>query len=382
VTEFPAIAMQCADVAVDFPLAAVTLWDRLRGLPPGTPSVRALSGVSLDVPRGAIVGVIGKNGAGKSTLLRVLGDVLPPTSGSVARLGTVAGVFELGGFGNPHLSGRAYASRYLRLTDVPGDRIPQILDDIHRFSELGDAFDRPIRTYSSGMAARLYFAAATAPPRDIYLVDELLAVGDEHFQTKCHARFRELLNAGASGVLVTHDWSSVVRLCRQAHVMDRGRVTFAGPADKAVVHYLDIARPAADRARFADVDHSYAAETGSDAVLPFAIELLEAAATEMSISIEVLRIGIGWEIVLLSDWTTVSDRPGQYDATVRIPAMPLPAGTYSLNAFLRQRPEPGAATHLYDVRSWTVGNGLTLTVTGPEQDHFRLPFRVNRTAAS
>ena len=374
--------MRCADVEVDFPLSAVSLWDRLRGLPPGTPSVRALSGVSLDVPRGNIVGVIGKNGAGKSTLLRVLGDVLPPTNGSVARLGTVAGVFELGGFGNPHLSGRAYAVRYLRLTDMPGDRIPQIVDDIHRFSELGDAFDRPIRTYSSGMAARLYFAAATAPHRDIYLVDELLAVGDEHFQTKCHARFRELLDAGASGVLVTHDWSSVVRLCREAHVMDRGRVTFAGPADQAVVHYLDIARPAADRARFTDVDHAYEAESGRDAVLPFAIELKDSAAAEFSISIEVLRIGVGWEIVLLSDWTMVGDRPGHYDATVRIPAMPLPPGTYSLNTFLRQRPEPGAATHLYDLRSWTIGNGLSLTVTGPERDHFRLPFRVNRTAAS
>jgi lipopolysaccharide transport system ATP-binding protein len=380
--DLPAMPLQCTGVEVDFPLPAVTLWDRLRGLPPGTPSVRALSGVSLDVPRGDIVGVIGKNGAGKSTLLRVLGEVLPPTRGSVARVGTVAGVFELGGFGHPHLSGRAYASRYLRLTDVPGDRVPQVLDDIHRFSELGEAFDRPIRTYSSGMSARLYFATATAPHRDIYLVDELLAVGDEHFQTKCHARFRELLSGGASGVLVTHDWSSVIRLCRQAHVMDRGRVAFAGPADQAVVHYLDIASPAADRARFTGADRAYAAESGRDAVLPFAIELCDDVATEMSISIELLRMGVGWEIVLLSGWTAIGERQGHYDAAVRIPAMPLPAGSYSLNAFLRQRPEPGAAAQLFDLRSWTAGSGLTLTVTGPERDQFRLPFRAGRTVSS
>ena len=101
---------------MSFPLAsAVTLWDRLRGLAPGTPRVQALSDVSLDVATGDIVGVLGRNGAGKSTLLRVLGGVLEPTQGSVERVGTIAGVFELGGFGNPHLTGREYAIRYLRL---------------------------------------------------------------------------------------------------------------------------------------------------------------------------------------------------------------------------------------------------------------------------
>jgi len=378
VTAQSPVALRCEGVDMSFPLAsAVTLWDRLRGLPPGTPAVQALSNVSLDVPAGDIFGVLGRNGAGKSTLLRVLGGVLEPTHGSVARMGTTAGVFELGGFGNPHLTGREYASRYLRLIGIDDDQLPPLLEDILQFAELGAAFERPLRTYSSGMTARLYFATATAARHDIYLIDELLAVGDEHFQAKCHARFRTLLGEGASGVLVTHDWSAVVRLCRQALVMERGRVAFTGPADQAIVHYLDIQLPASTIARFIDVDRAYEAVTAQDASLVFPIVLDQAEPIEMSLSIELLRMGIGWEIVLLSEWTPVAREPGRYEARVRIPAMPLPAGNYSLNLFLRRRSENGAAGDLCDVRSWTVGNGLTITVTGEARDRFRLPFRVS-----
>lgn len=371
-------ALRCEAVAMSFPLAsAVTLWDRLRGLPPGTPSVQALSDVSLEVTTGHIVGVLGRNGAGKSTLLRVLGGVLDPTHGSVTRVGTIAGVFELGGLGNPHLTGREYATRYLRLIGIDHDQRSALLEDIQQFAELDAAFERPLRTYSTGMTARLYFATATAARHDIYLIDELLAVGDEHFQAKCHARVRALLGAGASGVLVTHDWSAVVRLCHQALVMERGRVAFTGPADQAIVRYLDIQRPASTIARFVDVDRAYEAVTGHDASLIFPIVLDQAEPIEMSLSIELLRMGIGWEIVLLSEWVPVASEPGRYQAHVRILAMPLPAGNYSLNLFLRRRSENGTSSDLCDVRSWTVGNGLTISVTGEARDHFRLPFRVS-----
>ena len=372
--------MRCVGVDVEFPLASVTLLERLRGLSPNAPRVRALSGVSLDVPSGNMVGVMGNNGAGKTTLLRVLGEVMPPTRGTVSRLGTIAGVFELGGVGNRHLTGREYATRYLRLIGVANSELPAMLDDIQEFAELGAAFERRVRTYSTGMAARLYFATATAAPHDIYLIDELLSVGDEHFQSKCRDRVHALLRNGASGVVVTHDWSAVVRLCTEAHVLERGRFTFSGAADKAIVHYLNIAPPPAGAARFVDSDVQYEIETGRDATLVFAIDLAETEPVEFSISIEVLRIGVGWEIALLSDWVAVGERPGRYDAVVRVPKMPLPAGTYSLNAFLRRRPVPGATPQIYDIRSWTTGNGLTLTVTGTERDRLRLPFRVARAA--
>lgn len=369
---------------MEFPLASqVSVWQLLKGLDSDAPRVRALSDVSLDVPQGRVVGVIGRNGAGKSTLLRVLGGVLQPTRGSVRVVGTAAGLFELGGFGNPQLNGRDYASRYLRIIGIPPDDLRSMLDEIREFSELDDAFERPVRTYSSGMAARLYFATATAPHHDVYLIDELLAVGDEHFQAKCRERMRQLLSGGASGVLVTHDWSSVLRLCQTAHVMERGRIAFSGPADKAVVSYLGIERPPAIVARLIDTDAAtYDAHSGHDADLPFFVEITEPDPIEMSVSIETLRIGIGWEVVVLSPWIPIGDRPGRYQARVRIPVLPLPAGTYSLNVFLRSRPHNALATPiLHDIRSWTLGNGLRLLVHGPAHDYVQLPFRISRSVS-
>lgn len=379
------MALQCENVDMEFPLASsLTLRQLINGLAADAPRVRALSNVSLDVALGRIVGVMGRNGAGKSTLLRVLGGVLHPTRGSVQVNGSIAGLFELGGFGNRHLSGREYAERYLRIIDVPQASLHQMLSEICEFSELGEAFDRPVRTYSSGMTARLYFATATAPRHDVYLIDELLAVGDEHFQAKCHERMRQLLTGGASGVLVTHDWSSVLRLCRDAHVVDRGRIVYSGGSDKAVVAYLGIERPPAINARLVTPDSAiYTAQTGQDADLPFVVEIVTDTAIEMSVSIEALRIGMGWEVLILSSWNLVGARPGTYRARVRIPAFPLPAGTYSLNVFLRSRPEDALTPPvLHDSRSWTVGNGLELVVDGPEQDYVRLPFRISRRAST
>jgi lipopolysaccharide transport system ATP-binding protein len=220
------------------------------------------------------------------------------------------------------------------------------------------------------MAARLYFAAATAPRYDVYLIDELLAVGDEHFQAKCHERIRRMLGDGASGVLVTHDWSAVIRLCAEAHVLERGRLAFTGAADAAVVRYLGVEHPRSEVGRFADVDRTYGAETGADTAIVFKVDVEMPVALEVSFSIEALRIGVGWEIVILGDWTPVADQPGRYQVRLRIPALPLSPGSYSLNLFLRD-----TQARLHDIRSWTVGDGLTLTVTGEAHTAPRLPFR-------
>jgi lipopolysaccharide transport system ATP-binding protein len=376
----PAVAVQCTDVDMEFPLASeISWWQLVKGLPADAKRVRALSGVSLDVPTGEIVGVIGKNGAGKSTLLRVLGGVFHPTRGEVHTRGTIAGLFELGGLGNPHLTGREYAARYLRIMGVGRAALEAMLTDILEFSELDAAFERPVRTYSSGMAARLYFATATAPQHDVYLIDEVLAVGDEHFQAKCRERIRQLLTRGASGVLVTHDWSSVLRLCHQAHVMERGKLSFSGQSDRAVVAYLGIERPAAAGAKIVDADAPYEARAGEDAALPVVIDIIEPGLTiELSIAIEHLRVGSGWEIIVLSPWTDVGHRPGRCHATVRIPKLPLTAGDYSLNLFVRSRvTNAPAAPAVQDIRSWTTGNGLLLTVHGETGDApVRVPFRV------
>lgn len=372
------LALKCVDVAKSYPIRKeLRAWRVMLGAQTGTLAIHALKDISMDVPRGKIMGVLGRNGAGKSTLLRVLGGVYEPTTGQVEVHGQVAGLFELGGMGNPNLTGREYATRYLRITGAPLADLPALLVDILAFSELGEAFDNRVRTYSSGMQARLYFAAATARQHEIYLIDELLSVGDEHFQAKCWRRMRQRLLNGASGVLVTHDWAAILRLCEQTSLIERGRFVFTGPSDQAVVRYLDLQPPALSAARFSvgNVAH-HMALSGADTDFAFEVDILEPIEVDFSMSIEVLRIGIGWEIVLLSEPQPVGDRPGLYDVRVSIPRLPLVAGSYSLNTFLsRRKSSPLDSTITLDSRTWTAGNGLSLDVQGETVEvAIRLPF--------
>lgn len=323
--------------------------------------VEALQDISLEVPRGKILGILGHNGAGKSTLLRLLGQVFTPTKGHIEVYGQIASLFELGGMGNPNLTGREYAIRYLQFMDVRGVLLSTLLEDIASFSELEGAFDQKIRTYSSGMAARLYFSVATASQCEIYLIDELLSVGDEHFQAKCWQRMRDRLLNGASGVLVTHDWAAIVKLCEQACVIENGRFTFTGPSDQAVVSYLKLPMPPAKVARFSDsMSSEFFVRSKDNVEIMIPIEILDDVAVEIAISIETLRIGIGWEIIILSDNLPVGDVKGNYAVIINIPNLPLTPGCYSLNLFLSQKTSKLGI----DCRSWTYGNGLKLIVEG------------------
>lgn len=363
-----ALALSCENVRKDFPiLRDVRLWRILLGIQrsPDGAVVHALKDISLRVPRGRIVGILGRNGAGKSTLLRLLGGVYAPTSGTIRRHGQVAGLFELGGVGNAYLTGREYAERYLRvIAGAAGHQLAGVLEEIQEFSELGDAFEQRIKTYSSGMAARLYFATATAMQHEIYLIDELLSVGDEHFQAKCWRRMRERLLHGASGVLVTHAWEAIVRLCEQACVISDGRFSFSGDSDKAVVHYLGLSAPAATSACISQTNPTkFSAVSGGDAEIPVWVDILEEGEVDFAASVEVLRVGIGWEIVLLSNPMPVGHAVGRYCVTLKIPKLPLAPGRYSLNLFLSRGMSSGTAPREgLDVKSWTYGNGYELEV--------------------
>lgn len=379
-------ALRCFDVSKTYPINKhVKVWAILLGEPVVGQVINALQGISLDVPKGKILGVLGKNGAGKSTLLRVLGGVYPPTTGRVVANGQIAGLFELGGMSNPNLTGREYATRYLRIMGAPHTAIQGLLDDILAFSELDEAFDHRVRTYSSGMGARLYFAAATAMQHEIYLIDELLSVGDEHFQAKCWTRMRERLLTGASGILVTHDWAAVLRLCEKANVIERGRFVFEGQSDQAVVSYLNLPVVTPTVARFSEnCKQHYIAQSGENTTFKFDVVVCESASVDFSVSIEMLRIGIGWEIVLLSDFIAVCDDIGTYVVTVDIPDLPLLPGSFSLNVFLSRRKDGSlaAATGL-DSRSWTLGNGFSLEVEGQSMSAaVKLPFIASRAQAA
>ncbi|MGH2361642.1 MAG: polysaccharide ABC transporter ATP-binding protein [bacterium] len=361
------LALSCVGLTKTFPVMdGASVWRILLGSRPDK-SIVAVDQVSLPVPKGTIVGVLGRNGAGKSTLLRLLGGVYTPSAGQIWREGSMAGLFELGGIGHRFLTGREYARRAMAVQGARSREIGDCEEEIHDFTELGDAFEEPIYTYSTGMAARLYFASATALAHDVYLIDELLAVGDEHFQAKCWKRVRERLTSGASGVLVTHDWSAVLRLCEVSHIMERGCIVESGLTDKVVRTYLGLERPSARIARFSGSNPTqYTAESEQPTQLRFVVDLLEPVPVVFAYSVEMLRLGVGWEILLLADNLPVADAPDRYEVRLNIPRLPLPGGHYYLNVFLTSPRLPGKSgpVEAYDVRSWTYGNALDLLVTG------------------
>ncbi|MBV8271291.1 MAG: ATP-binding cassette domain-containing protein [Cupriavidus sp.] len=360
-------ALTCRNVGKTFPLQREgNVWRLMVGLPTVGKSFTALTDVSLSVPKGKIVGILGHNGAGKSTLLRVLGGVYQPTVGTISVEGSVCGLFEMGGTGNPHLTGREYAHRYFMLMGVPRDRHAALLEDIQEFSELGADFDRRVLTYSAGMAARLYFATATAIEYDVFLIDELLSVGDEHFQAKCWSRMRKLLLNGASGILVTHDWVATLRLCEYSHILKRGRIVDSGASDAVVVNYLGLPLPHGQTARFAEgTATEFRAISGHDATFRFEIEVDEPARVAFAYSIEMMRIGTGWEVLMIESNILVAEAAGRHEITLAIDKLPLVPGEYSINVALNRYQEGAVSTaESFDARGWTTGNGWKLEVGG------------------
>lgn len=201
-----------------------------------------LRNISFTIRKGEKFGVIGHNGAGKSTLLKVVARVLHPTEGRVMMRGTTAPLLELGAGFNEELTGRENIFLNGALlghtrTEM-NDLIPSILD----FAEVGDFIDAPIRTYSSGMMARLGFAVATSVRPDLLLVDEVLSVGDGQFQDKCVERMKGFVRDGTTIMLVSHDLGTVKSFCERVMWLDHGHMKAIGPADEVVDQYMDANR--------------------------------------------------------------------------------------------------------------------------------------------
>jgi ABC-type polysaccharide/polyol phosphate transport system ATPase subunit len=201
--------------------------------------LQALARVSLQIRASESVGVIGRNGAGKSTLLKVIARVLRPTSGRVEVRGMVAPLLELGAGFDMELTGRENVFLNGAILRRPRAEMVRRLPDIVRFAELEQFIDAPLRTYSTGMVARLGFAVATDVQPDILLLDEVLSVGDIEFQEKCLARIQEFLARGATMILVSHAPQAIVDLCQRAVWMHEGRIAADGPAAEVVAAFVN-----------------------------------------------------------------------------------------------------------------------------------------------
>ena len=197
----------------------------------------ALQDVSFTVNQGEVVAILGRNGAGKSTLLKVLAGVLPPTKGTSKVNGKIAPMIELGAGFHPEMTGAENVLFYSALMGRDIKSVKERTPAIGEWAGVTDHMDFPLRTFSSGMVARLAFATATDEKAEVLLVDEVLSVGDADFQEKSKKRMHELINSGAAVVLVSHDMSAVRELATRAIWLENGHVKMIGKASDVVDAY-------------------------------------------------------------------------------------------------------------------------------------------------
>ncbi|MFT4194567.1 ABC transporter ATP-binding protein, partial [Ottowia sp.] len=212
----------------------------------------ALRDVSLALRRGQCLGVVGSNGAGKSTLLKLITGTLQPSAGRLARHGRVTAILELGAGFHPDFTGRQNLYFGGSLIGIGHEEMARLEPQVLAFAEIGEAIDRPVKTYSSGMVVRLAFALVTAVEPDLLIIDEALAVGDQHFQKKCVERIQAFRDNGCTILFCSHSPYHVRQLCDAALWLDQGRVMALGETEPVLLAYethsrlLSAEAPAAD----------------------------------------------------------------------------------------------------------------------------------------
>ena len=203
-----------------------------------TPS--SIGPISMEFYKSEVVGIIGRNGSGKSTFLRLAGGVYPPDAGEIYLSGTISMLSGVGVGFNKHLTGLENTYLYAALMGWKKSKVEGKLDDIIDFSELGHHFYRPLKTYSSGMKARLGISVATAFQPDILLVDEVLGVGDASFRKKSERRVRELIDGSGTVIIVSHSQGFMMEICDRIVLMDQGRIVAFGDPREMYQRYNEL----------------------------------------------------------------------------------------------------------------------------------------------
>jgi ABC-2 type transport system ATP-binding protein len=199
----------------------------------------ALKDINLEIKHGEIFGILGRNGAGKSTLLKVISRILIPTEGRVWLNGNISPLLQLGAGFHPELTGRENIYLNATLLGRKREEIKEKFDEIIAFAEIGDFIEAPLRTYSSGMQARLGFAVASAWTPDVLILDEVLSVGDVAFQEKCLERMAKFRDSGATVLMVSHSIDRIRTTCERALWLDHGKIQIIDSADRVCDEYKE-----------------------------------------------------------------------------------------------------------------------------------------------
>ena len=201
-----------------------------------------LENINLKIKKGDTVALIGVNGSGKSTLLKLMTKIIYPTKGSIITKGKLTSLLELGAGFHDDFTGRENIYFNASIFGLTRKEIEAKIDDIIEFSELGDFIDNPVRTYSSGMYMRLAFSVAINVEAEILLIDEILAVGDQHFQDKCFAKLHELKESDKTIVIVSHSLESIKKLCNRAVWINKGHIEKDGKTEEVIEEYLKVCK--------------------------------------------------------------------------------------------------------------------------------------------
>ena len=198
-----------------------------------------LNDINLEIKKGETVALIGTNGSGKSTLLKLMTKIIYPTKGKITTVGKLTSLLELGAGFHDDFTGRENIYFNASIFGLTRSEIDKKIDDIIKFSELEEFIDNPVRTYSSGMYMRLAFSVAINVNAEILLIDEILAVGDQHFQDKCFDKLKELKESDKTIVIVSHSLDSIRKLCTRAIWIKDGHVEMDGETNKVIDKYLE-----------------------------------------------------------------------------------------------------------------------------------------------
>lgn len=272
----------------------------------------AVSSVNISIPKGQILGIIGKNGAGKSTILKLITGVSFPTRGEIKVNGRISSLLELGAGFNPELTGMENIYFQADMLGISRQEIEKVVPDILEFADIGDFINQPVKNYSSGMFARLAFATAINVDPEILIVDEVLAVGDIAFQFKCIEKMKEFAKKGVTIIFVTHSMMSLYRFCERAIWIDKGMVVMDGTVEDVVPRYEDNLK----RVKSTDLSQSISNEIlhvvnshiesegmetkditrGSDFCLSFTYELNETLEENPYIATSIVKDGSNYDI--------------------------------------------------------------------------------------
>lgn len=336
---------------------ALALFGRTGGLR----SVTALEGIDLEVRPGEAVGIVGENGSGKSTLLRLVAGISTPDAGTIRVAQPVAPILELGLGFHPEFTGRENALLYGSLLGIPEEAMAGRLDDVLAFAELGEFVDRPLRTYSSGMAARLAFAVATNVDPRVLVVDEALAVGDGAFQKKCVDRMVRFKEEGRTVLFCSHAMYLVTSFCERAVWLHQGRIQSQGPSQEVVEAYESYlmqrekrrlapgsespwtpATAGARRGRLTDVrvlgldgKPTDTVDPGDGFEVALAVESIEpSSAFHVAVAIDAQDGRCIFAATTHFDGVAPLSGATRYEIHLRVPALPVASGTLAVSGFL------------------------------------------------